>query len=49
LMQAHMWGLKTFYYSLINKQGARADAEEQPATLEEINWDDQEDCESCKL
>jgi ribonucleoside-diphosphate reductase alpha chain len=49
LMQAHHWGLKTFYYSLINKQGAKADAEEAPAMLEEINWDDQEDCESCKL
>ena len=49
LMQAHAWGLKTFYYSLINKQGARADAEEAPAMLEEIDWDDQEDCESCKL
>ena len=49
LMQAHAWGLKTFYYSLINKQGARADAEEAPAMLEEINWDDQESCESCKL
>ena len=49
LMQAHVWGLKTFYYSLINKQGARADAEETPAVLEEINWEDQEDCLSCKL
>jgi ribonucleoside-diphosphate reductase alpha chain len=50
LMQAHAWGLKTFYYSLINKQGARADAEETPLqTMEVIDWDDQEDCESCKL
>ena len=49
LMQAHAWGLKTFYYSLVNKQGAKADAEEAPAMLEEINWDDQESCESCKL
>ena len=50
LMQAQIWGLKTFYYSLINKQGARADAEETPPqTMEVINWDDQEDCESCKL
>ena len=49
LMQAHVWGLKTFYYSLVNKQGAKADAEEAPAMLEEINWDDQEDCEGCKL
>ena len=49
LMQAQIWGLKTFYYSLINKQGAKADVESAPAVLEEINWDDQEDCESCKL
>ena len=50
LMQAQIWGLKTFYYSLINKQGVRADAEETPPqTMEVINWDDQEDCESCKL
>jgi ribonucleoside-diphosphate reductase alpha chain len=48
LMQAHAWGLKTFYYSLINKQGAKAEAEEAPV-LEDINWDDQEDCEACKL
>ena len=49
LMQAHAWGLKTFYYSLVNKQGARADVEEAPPMLEEIDWDDQESCESCKL
>jgi ribonucleoside-diphosphate reductase alpha chain len=49
LMQAHMWGLKTFYYSLINKAGSKMKAEDAPAMLEEINWDDQEDCESCKL
>jgi ribonucleoside-diphosphate reductase alpha chain len=49
LMQAHMWGLKTFYYSLINKQGSKADAEETPTMLEPINFDDDEDCESCKL
>jgi len=24
LMQAHRWGLKTFYYSLINKAGAKS-------------------------
>jgi ribonucleoside-diphosphate reductase alpha chain len=49
LMQAHMWGLKTFYYSLINKQGSKADAEDAPAMLEHINFDDEEDCEACKL
>jgi ribonucleoside-diphosphate reductase alpha chain len=49
LMQAHMWGLKTFYYSLINKQGSKADAEEAPGMLEPIDFDNEEDCESCKL
>ena len=50
LMQAHMWGLKTFYYSLINKKGSKAEEEEAPAlVLESINFDDEEDCESCKL
>jgi ribonucleoside-diphosphate reductase alpha chain len=49
LMQAQMWGLKTFYYSLINKQGSKADAEEAPTILEPIDFDNEEDCESCKL
>ena len=49
LMQAHYWGLKTFYYSLINKSGSKADAEETPTMLEPINFDDEESCESCKL
>jgi ribonucleoside-diphosphate reductase alpha chain len=47
LMQAHHWGIKTFYYSLINKQGAKAAKEESP--LAAIDFDDVEDCESCKL
>ena len=48
LMQAHRWGLKTFYYSLINKQGSKG--QDEPETkLEAIDFDDQEDCESCKL
>ena len=49
LMQAHYWGLKTFYYSLINKQGSKQVDEAAPAALEVIDFDDQEDCESCKL
>jgi len=49
LMQAHAWGLKTFYYSLVNKQGAKMEAEEAPTMLEPIDFDDQEDCENCKL
>jgi ribonucleoside-diphosphate reductase alpha chain len=49
LMQAQLWGLKTFYYSLINKAGSKQVAEDAPAMLEPINFDDEEDCESCKL
>ena len=48
LMQAHYWGLKTFYYSLINKAGSKQPDEEAP-TLEAIDFDDMEDCEACKL
>ena len=49
LMQSQLWGLKTFYYSLINKQGAKADAEIAPTMLEPIDFDNEEDCEACKL
>jgi ribonucleoside-diphosphate reductase alpha chain len=50
LMQAHMWGLKTFYYSLINKQGSKAQDQEviENATVENIELLD-DDCEACKL
>jgi ribonucleoside-diphosphate reductase alpha chain len=50
LMLAHHWGIKTFYYSLINKQGAKSRAEDQdlPAVVEaEVLME--EDCEACKL
>jgi len=47
LMQSHAWGLKTFYYSLINKQGSKEATADAP--LMPIDFDDQEDCESCKL
>ena len=47
LMQAHHWGLKTFYYSLINKAGSKQTAEAAP--LEAIDFDLEEDCEACKL
>ncbi len=56
LMQAQLWGIKTFYYSLINKQGAKAQ-EEQPKFngyhQVEINGHNpvelEDDCEACKL
>jgi ribonucleoside-diphosphate reductase alpha chain len=50
LMLAHYYGVKTFYYSLINKKGSKADEEEAPVMgLAPINFDDEEDCEACKL
>jgi ribonucleoside-diphosphate reductase alpha chain len=53
LMQAHMWGLKTFYYSLINKAGSKAQSEMTP----EVHYNGfhnereiiEDDCEACKL
>jgi len=49
LMQAHHWGLKTFYYSLINKAGSKMKVTDEAAPLEAIDFDLEEDCESCKL
>ncbi len=48
LMLAQHWGLKTVYYSLINKQGSKVDVEAVDVKLEEIDFDDA-DCEACKL
>ncbi len=54
LMLAHHWGIKTFYYSLINKQGAKVQ-EEQPDNVINLNFvqpqevDLDDDCEACKL
>ena len=54
LMQAHVWGLKTFYYSLINKAGSKAMAEPTPEVhyngfYNEREVIEDEDCEACKL
>jgi len=55
LMQAHMWGIKTFYYSLINKQGAKHEDKTPEVHYNgfherEIEPDyEDEDCEACKL
>jgi ribonucleoside-diphosphate reductase alpha chain len=49
LMLAHRWGLKTFYYSLINKQGSKGQDEPVEGKLEVIDFDEEGDCESCKL
>jgi ribonucleoside-diphosphate reductase alpha chain len=48
LMNFLYWGGKTFYYSLINKAGSKVkDDVEQP--LAAIDFDNEADCESCKL
>jgi ribonucleoside-diphosphate reductase alpha chain len=53
LMQAHLWGLKTFYYSLINKAGSKVED-----FTPEVHYNgfhnereliEEEDCEACKL
>ena len=56
LMQAQLWGIKTFYYSLINKQGSKAVEEVQPelqvngVQLNGYHQDEfEDDCQSCKL
>jgi ribonucleoside-diphosphate reductase alpha chain len=52
LMQAHAWGIKTFYYSLINKAGSKQVQEEVKTSeiqVEEVSSLDDEDCEACKL
>lgn len=59
LMLACKWGIKTFYYSLINKQGAKSDVadlakayvngsgDSSKMSYTEVEIDD--DCEACKL
>ena len=52
LMQAHHWGIKTFYYSLINKQGSKSqetDDVQVPTALDSSADPDWDDCEACKL
>ena len=53
LMQSQIWGIKTFYYSLINKQGAKSQAESvdnNNVIVLNFNADEiEDDCESCKL
>ena len=50
LMNAHIWGLKSLYYSLIDKQGSKIDAETPPdMPLGQMDFDELEDCIACKL
>ena len=47
LMLAHKWGIKTLYYSLINKAGYKVDDEvDLPHS---VGNEDDDSCESCKL
>jgi ribonucleoside-diphosphate reductase alpha chain len=56
LMQAHVWGLKTFYYSLINKAGSKVEDltpevhyngfHDERELAEDL---EEESCEACKL
>jgi ribonucleoside-diphosphate reductase alpha chain len=51
LMLGHKWGLKNFYYSLINKKGSK-EVEESVTLVPYIETNDSDDesgCESCKL
>ena len=47
LMMAHKFGLKTLYYSLINKLGSKGQDELPELRREET--EDEADCEACKL
>jgi ribonucleoside-diphosphate reductase alpha chain len=54
LMQAHVWGLKTFYYSLINKAGSKMQEDQLTVQVNghtsSVNgYEIEEDCEACKL
>ena len=53
LMLAYKWGLKTIYYSLINKVGSKAALQEENNIIPFVKQDVVEfmddDCEACKL
>ncbi len=54
LMLAYKWGIKTIYYSLINKVGAKAALQDENKVIpfikqELIEMEFDDDCEACKL
>jgi ribonucleoside-diphosphate reductase alpha chain len=54
LMQAHLWGIKTFYYSLINKAGSKHEDRTPEVHYNGFHnerevIEDDADCEACKL
>jgi ribonucleoside-diphosphate reductase alpha chain len=53
LMLGTHWGLKSFYYSLVDKIGSKSSLEESNNVIEAVFTQpvqfDEESCESCKL
>ena len=52
LMLAYRWGLKTLYYSLVNKVGAKASIDNPNSVgliADESTYDTEDQCEACKL
>jgi ribonucleoside-diphosphate reductase alpha chain len=49
LMLAHKWGIKTFYYSLIDKLGSKSKSEVLPELAVTPIEEDENDCLACKL
>jgi ribonucleoside-diphosphate reductase alpha chain len=55
LMLAYKWGLKTIYYSLINKVGSKAALQDENKVIQFVKqepveaFSDDADCEACKL
>jgi ribonucleoside-diphosphate reductase alpha chain len=47
IMLAHKWGIKTIYYSLLNKKGAKSEEELVDLPLDII--EEEQHCESCVL
>lgn len=49
LMLAHKWGIKTLYYSLINKKGSKDEDEVELPSVKVVDEVDDTECEACKL
>ena len=49
IMQAQLWGLKTLYYSLIDKKGSKSVDDAVVVSQPVDNVDDDDSCEACKL
>jgi ribonucleoside-diphosphate reductase alpha chain len=49
LMLAYKWGLKTLYYSLIDKSGSKVVTEATPTLVNVVEEEQEEHCDSCVL